>query len=341
MRCPSARSSVVLAAVLMVLVSLESEPARAQPSPQAKAPVDSDQQALNAQAAKRFADKDYPGAIAIWENLLTSLGEARGYRIFYSLGLAFEAMGDVTRAIQRYESFLGNVPSGEADKLSAHVDDAKARVAKLKSSHGELRVRASDHVVLVRVGQSEPRPAGFSVWLSPGNHVIEMGVGTVESHKVEVTIRAGQAEEIAAAPDPKPSIAPPPSSSAQPTSPKPADSAPKVVPPKKEGSFPTALVILGVAATAGSFALPIVLHSSASKKSTAALALGTSAKEYPDAVSSYNSARTAYYISYALPSALGALTTTLIVASLVKKPPAQVAITIDTEKKGLWVAGTF
>jgi tetratricopeptide (TPR) repeat protein len=240
----------------------------------------------------QYARGDYLSAIGVWEGLLTTLGPERAYKVLYNLGLAYQQVGDVTHAIERYASFVEQVGarSDATTDLRARADDARARQRRLEAAHGALRVRApaKGGLVLTRVGASAPRPAGYVLWLAPGVHDVELFVGTSEAKTIKVEVVAGKSIDVdTTMADPSVQV-----STTEPTrAPLPAERSSRWTLP------------LGAAAVV-SVALPVTLLFVASAKKDDAVALGTRHPDYAEAKSSYDDFRTAYYVSYALPAAL-------------------------------------
>jgi hypothetical protein len=144
-------------------------------------------------------------------------------------------------------------------------------------------------VVLTRVGSADPRSAGYVVWLAPGRHEIEVFVGTNRARLVPVDVEAGKAVHVDTTPPEEP--LPPPS-------PMPAPSEPPS----------TTLLWIGAGATVASLALPVSFFFVAKAKRDDAESLGAGATAYADARSTYVTWRTAYWVSWALPAALGIAT---------------------------------
>lgn len=251
---------------------------------------------------ERYGRRDYAAAIAIWETLLATIGEERGYKVLYNLGLAYQASGDATKAIERYRSFarIASQRDGVTKDISDRAADAEARALELERTHGALYVDPPKRGgrVLVRIDESAPRPAGYVVWLTPGSHTIRLSDGVHWSSTVDLQIAAG--EEIHFDPSP-PEPPPPPGSEAPPR-------RPTVEDRRAEPTTPAMRVYVGAAATVASFALPTALFFVADGKRDDADALGAGHSRYADARSTYETWRTAYYVSYAVPVAL-ALTT--------------------------------
>src|SRR5687768_11362158 len=85
------------AIALSFFLFLSHEPARAQGV---------DYTAALKQGSELYEKGDKLGAIRIWERLLESLGEERGWKVLYNLGLAYESVGDPTRAVLRLDAFV-------------------------------------------------------------------------------------------------------------------------------------------------------------------------------------------------------------------------------------------
>lgn len=288
---------------------------------------------------------NYVAAIATWESLLATIGEERGYKVLYNLGLSYQQIGDVTHAIERYRSFVKQVavrPYADRD-LVHRSEDAAKRISDLESSHGAVFVKppARGGVVLTRVGTAEPRAAGYVVWLAPGTHSVELFVGTRHAKTVRVEIVRGATVPIDTTPPAEPLAPAGPSPAAREGS---GSGAGGQASSTASGgsSGRTTWLVVGSVVTAASFALPLGLLAVAGGKKDDAEALGTGHTGYADARSSYESARTAYYVSYALPAALG-LTTAIVWLtwpSATSAPPSP-SVGVAVGPTGAFVRGTF
>src|SRR5262245_24806229 len=78
-------------------------------------PTSPEHDAIFRNGLDQYARGNTVAAIATWENLLSTLGEERAYKVLYNLGLAYQATGDVTRAIERYRAFLKQ--AGKREKI--------------------------------------------------------------------------------------------------------------------------------------------------------------------------------------------------------------------------------
>jgi hypothetical protein len=269
---------------------------RAMPS-RADTPVLPEQDAVFRNGLDQYARGNNVAAITTWESLLGTLGEERGFKVLYNLGLAYQAIGDVSHAIERYRAFVKQVGARTEvpSELAERAADAQSRLEQLERSHGAVNVKAPARggLVLTRVGSSEPRAAGYVVWLAPGHHDIELFVGTDHVKKLKVDVVQGQTLDIDTSPPEEPpsaAVAAPPPVVAKP-------------PPQ-----PTTWIWIGATATVVSCALPLVSYLVASSHKDDATALGRGNSGYADARSSFDTWRTVSYVSYALPASLALAT---------------------------------
>jgi hypothetical protein len=96
----------------------------------------------------RYKGGDLPGAIAAWEPLLRELGEQKGYRLAYDLGVAYAELGDTPRAVERLQEFVAEIDARQArgESIAAIVykeeADARARLERLAPPTVHPRVEA-------------------------------------------------------------------------------------------------------------------------------------------------------------------------------------------------------
>jgi tetratricopeptide (TPR) repeat protein len=274
----------------------------------AYARADADQDAAFQRGLELYAHGSYMDAIGAWEKLLASMGEQRGWKVLYNLGLAYEKVGDATHAIERLDAFvrrLAEQPGALGADLDERRQDALQRIRALKESNGALHVIAPPgDRVLVRIDAQPPRPADFTAYLAPGDHELETHLGTPNARKIRVKLEAGQSQDFRVpAPTPAPAPAPAPSPAAAP------------VPAPAHHPFPLGWALAGTAATLAAGAAPLVLGLRAASKRDDAAHLGAGNTQYESAMNDFGSARTAYYVSYAVPAAVLAVS---IVVVLVK-----------------------
>lgn len=295
------RGARPVAVVFALAACLAAPPAGAQPS----SPDSIDVEFRRGLAL--YDGGDFSGAAAVWEALVAKNGEGRAWKVLYNLGLAYQAGGDPTKALTHYEAFVGSVarqPEPLAPSLAERRQDAAERAAALRAAHGALDVRAPAHgpAAEVRVDGGAPRRAGFVVLLVPGDHTVELTGSSGAVRKLDVRAVGGQTLVVDATPPEPP--APPPHPPAPAPSPGP--------------SFPTWWVVGGAALTAASIALPIVLRSRAEEDRAAAAKLGAGHTDYAAARDDYDASRSLYYVSFAVPATLGAVTVAIAVVALAR-----------------------
>jgi len=263
-----------------------------------------DGKALVQAGADQFADARYRDAAATWEKALSLLGEERGWKLHYNLGLAYGELHDATRAAANHSAFIERVAQ-ETASLSASLEerreDAAARLAAIKKDNGAVVLPPQSNAVSVSIDGGETRPVGFTAYLSPGEHRLSFTAADGAVRATRVAVSAGQSVGIDTALRATPKAGPKP----EPALPQPAPQEPVA---SEERSFPTLVVLIGVGVTAASFALPGVMWGRAADRFQEAEDLGKGHTGYPDKVDEYDGATTAYYASYALPAALGAIT---------------------------------
>jgi tetratricopeptide (TPR) repeat protein len=302
-----------------------------------------DHDALFQRGLDRYDAKDYAGAVALWEHLLRSLGEQRGWKVLYNLGLAHQASGDATRAIERFDAFLLRVHNLEAPsdgpippELAERRDDAAARASAIRATHGAVRAIAprSAEVVMVRVGTAAPRAAGFTLYLAPGPHEIEIETGTPHARRITVQVTAGGSLEVDTT-RPAPATAPTPA----------APRGDQIV--AQRSSFPTGWFVAGAGLTAASVILPVALGLRANSLRDDAEKLGPGHTGYAAAAGEFDDARDAYRASFALPAVLAAATLAIPILyfTLSAGDPPQKAVSLQASSNGeggsLWARGRF
>ncbi len=155
------------------------------------------------EGAEKYRAGAYADAIVIWESIYRELGEAKGYRIAFNLGRAYDAFGDSTRAAEHYESYLEEVERrrGTKEALEPNVEkqaeEARERLDVLAATKGRIRVLAADPPVVVRVDNSPERVGAFVAYVEPGSHVVRFGGGGTGAEPRTVVVRAGQVVEVA------------------------------------------------------------------------------------------------------------------------------------------------
>ena len=211
-------------------------------------------------------------AVGYWEPIYRELGEQKGYRLAYNLGVAYAELGDATRAAERLASFLGEVDArrtrGEtiATIVTKEESEARERIAGLVATKGRIHVDAGTPPRAAQVDASEPRLAGFVAWVTPGEHTVVFGPGTPDQETKTVSVHGGEMIDVVPSPPPPPATAQPstsaaavPAASSPPSAPPPA---PSVVRQERQHPFSPAFVAIsgGLALGAAIAAIPLEQH---------------------------------------------------------------------------------
>jgi hypothetical protein len=97
-------SSLVLCAGLLVVGVARGAPSPAAPSASSQEdPIEKYRERFKA-GMDRYKAGDLAAAIATWEPILRELGEPKGYRLAYDLGVAYAELGDAPHAIERLQA---------------------------------------------------------------------------------------------------------------------------------------------------------------------------------------------------------------------------------------------
>lgn len=155
----------------------------------------------------------YAEAIVIWEAVYRDLGAAKGYRLAFNLGRAYDQFGDTTRAAEHYETYVKEASArrdaGEALEalVEKQVVEANERLAELARTAGRIRI-AGDRAVVLRIDGGTERLAsrGSVAYVAPGRHVLTFDPNEARSQRVEVAVSAGDVLDVT----PPVVVAPPP-----------------------------------------------------------------------------------------------------------------------------------
>ncbi|MBI4701863.1 MAG: hypothetical protein HY744_12045 [Deltaproteobacteria bacterium] len=227
-------------------------------------------------------------------------------------------------------------------ELEQRRQDAAGRVQAIKASCGALvlaAARGASPASAARIDGALPRALGFTAYVAPGPHVVEVIGPTGAVRRVDLAVQAGESIAIDTS-DPAPPPPPPP--------PPPAPQFVPVVlrPAPEPARFPTLWVALGAGATVLSFALPVALGVDTAARHDAALELGPGHSGYAAALDDYESARTAYEVSFALPAVLGAATAAVAVVGAIRvyagrRHEVGLAATANAGTVVPWLGGRF
>ena len=288
------------------------------------APAAADDEALRRERAEfqqgmdLFKQGQYGGAAAIWEPIVARLGDERGFRLLYNLGVAYQEAGLATPAADRFERFLAEASKQPGERLPPEVaqfqTDARARLADLQARNARLRfVVEGGGVVTVRVDAFDPTASSVVAYVRPGPHRVTLRVGDAAQQSRDLVAERGVVTDIRVplpSPPAAPSASPAPSASAAaPPAPPPVMTV--FLPPPPGPPFSPVLLGVAAGAAVASLALPLLLRSSAldiknaydqSSPVPAQDAQIKAARR--DQSGRYASATTRYEASWALPSAL-------------------------------------
>jgi hypothetical protein len=138
------RSSLAVCAALLVTGVAQGAPAPAAPAASSsEEPLEKYRERFKA-GMDRYKAGDLAGAIATWEPILHELGEQKGYRLAYDLGVAYAELGDAPRAVERLGAFLA--------EIDARQSRGEALAAILRKEEADARSR------LERLTPPPPRP---------------------------------------------------------------------------------------------------------------------------------------------------------------------------------------
>jgi hypothetical protein len=216
-------------------------------------------------------------AIASWEPIYRNLGEQRGYRLAYDLGVAYGALDDAPHSAERLQAFVNEVDSrrerGEALGVAVTKEeaDARDRLARLGTILAKIQVARGSPSSVARVDAGDPHPAGFVAWVGPGPHTVTFDPGTHYERTISIDVAAGAIVELV---PPAPPAAPgTPASAAAAGAVTPAPAAPGPSAPRSErppasarasapvtAPFPPSLIAISGGATLAAVAAAVVLE---------------------------------------------------------------------------------
>ncbi len=158
------------------------------------------------QGMDRYQAGAFNEAVGYWEPIYGELGEQRGYRLAYNLGVAYEELGDATRGAERLQSFLAQAQArrdrGEAQPgiVQKEESDARQRLAALTDAKGRIHVNPGEPPRAVQVDAMAPRLTAFVAWVNPGQHSVTFAPGTPGAESKTVDVHAGEQMDVAPSP---------------------------------------------------------------------------------------------------------------------------------------------
>lgn len=271
-------------------------------------------------------------AIDIWRPIYAELGPQKGYRLSYNLGVAFQELGDATRAAERFESFLREVEA-RRERSTQQADggtdepaldprvvkdeaDARTRFAGLVATLGRIRVKAGAQPVEVELDGGEPRVAGFTAYVTPGAHRVTFGTPPSVSEPVVVEVGASELTEIAPP-------APPAASSSAPQLP-PAPTTHVIH--EVQRPYSAALVYVAGGLTVAASIVTVVAYTDALSLKSQHDAAGASSATVASTLADYNSTRPLAYAALGTSIALGVTTLALAAGYLWGKSERDVVV---------------
>jgi hypothetical protein len=286
------------------------------------------------QGMDRYKAGAFTEAIGYWEPIYAELGQLKGYRLAYNLGVAYEELGEATKGAEHLQSFLAQVDAkraaGEAQPpiVQKEEADARDRMATLTASKGRIHVDPGNPPRATQVDAMEPRLATFVAWVNPGQHTVTFGPGGASPETRTLEVHAGEQVEVtpsAATPGPAPVPAPTSAPVAAPApSPVPAPPFPPAAPSASQHPFPAAVLFVtgGLSLAAGIVSVPLELDAWSLHDRYA----GQTSVSASDQ-SSFYSARTGAYVSIAAAVGLAAVTAGLTTWYFAGTSGPEVAVT--------------
>jgi hypothetical protein len=202
----SDRAGALLALTLVLSPSLaraEDSPAPppAPPPTAAPDPLDTLRERFR-EGMDKYKSGAFADAIVIWESIYRELGTDKGYRLAFDLARAYDALGDLIKAADHYESYLQKVTQrrDKGEMLEANVERqeevARDRLEKIANLKARIAIKAAvRQPVIVHVDNAPPRVAGFTVYVEPGAHVVTFGSGK-DADVRNVVVERGKLVEV-------------------------------------------------------------------------------------------------------------------------------------------------
>jgi hypothetical protein len=254
-------------------------------------------------------------AIQYWEPIYRELGVERGWRLAFNLARAYDTIGDVTRAVERYEAFLRQVErrAGELgekpDELIVREEkDARARLAEIAATKARIVIGSGTAPIAVQIDGGESRLAGFTAYVAPGNHTVVFDPGSPRETKTVLELQAGEAKALSpppaatATPDAMPP--PPPTPAPQPPAVQPPPPPPPQTRKVVERPFPAPVLWIAGGAAVVSTLVPILTYQSALDYRDQNSGTVPDAQARNARSDDYDSRRTTAYATLAIPITL-------------------------------------
>jgi hypothetical protein len=311
-RHASRHATRIAFAGVLLLTSMRPTRARADDAPPAPTPAPAPtpdnpldtlrerfREGMDKYKAGAFAD-----AILIWEAIYRDLGAERGYRLAFDLARAYDALGDLIKAADHYESYLDGVSRrrAEGELLEANVERqeeiARDRLDKIAGLKARIRVKAGlRQPVIVQIDNTPPRVAGFTVYVEPGAHTVTFGTGADADVRHLVTER-GAIVDV----EPRADVAIPP-----------PIETPTRYETRVEHPFSPLVLWVSAGVAVASLVVPAITYAHALSVKSDYDSPTTSTSDKLTLANDYESARTNAYASIVVPAVFTAAATTFAV----------------------------
>ena len=298
-RAGVAASLVAVSVALSASTARADEPAVALPPmatppaatpPLANSPLDTLRERFR-EGMEKYKSGAFADAIVIWESIYRELGTDKGYRLAFDLARAYDALGDLIKAADHYESYLDKVTQRRAggELLEPNVERqeevARDRLENIAGLKARIRVKAGERQpVIVQIDNAPARVAGFTIYVEPGAHTVTFGSAN-DADIRRVTLERGSVidveprAKVLAAPAPEPRYE-----------------------TRAERPFSPVVLWVGAGVALASLIVPALTYAHALSVKSDYDAPTTSATDKATLANDYESARTNAYASIVVPA---------------------------------------
>lgn len=139
------------------------------------------QQGMQALQAKRYSDAA--------KKLDASYRAQQVPLVLYNLGLAYQGMGELPKALEAFQSYVQYAnPASEGDTIAA----VKSEIARLTSSYGRFAVKLEPPNATIEIDGSKVEPKDGQLWVKTGSHKIAIRAQGYESYSQPLDVPAGK-----------------------------------------------------------------------------------------------------------------------------------------------------
>jgi hypothetical protein len=241
----------------------------------------------------KYKSGAFADAIVIWESIYRELGADKGYRLAFDLARGYDALGDLIKAADHYESYLDKVSQrrAEGEQLEPNVERqeevARVRLESIAGSKARIRVKPGQRQpVVAQIDNTPARLAGFTIYVEPGAHTVTFGTGK-DADVRKVTIERGRIIDVEPRAEVVDASAPEP-----------------VYETRVERPFSPVVLWVGAGVAVASLIVPALTyaHALSVKSDYDAPPTSTSATDKAALANDYESARTNAYASIVVPA---------------------------------------